>query len=123
MNRVFGDFGFQVLGDVFDESCAFSAYEFTAAGGQLVRFVSVDLLGSWSCGSGVAVHGSAFLASWRCRGFGVWRDGSRGCMGKPRVMLSWRRKQMAALRSRGRMASIWSGVSVPERNAATKVGS
>src|SRR5437868_7070152 len=40
--------------------------------------------------------------------------------GEPRAVLSWRRKKMAAARSRGRTASARSGVRVPERNAATK---
>jgi hypothetical protein len=43
--------------------------------------------------------------------------------GEPRGVLSWSRKKMTAARSRGRTASAWSGVRVPEQNAATKDGS
>ena len=53
---------------------------------------------------------------------GVWAP-LAGAGSSATAVLSWRRRKMAAARSRGRTASAWSGVRVPERNAATKAAS
>ena len=110
VDRVLGNVGLQVVGDVFDDAGAGAsgAGESAAAGGaggELVRFAAVDVFGSRSCGTRVAGSGTALLTPWRCGRLGVGRDGTGrlvgtadGC-GEPRAALSWRSRKMTAARS------------------------